>query len=70
MRSDEQLQHFEDFRRAGEAVADDHERDGLAVKAAALRGALVILGNQVIESARLNEPGYSEALIALYEITS
>ncbi len=66
--ADEQHAAFEAFRLAGEALARDHERAGLHLKAQALRGALVILGNQPIEGDRLHEPGYSTAIVALSEV--
>ncbi len=67
--ADEQIEAFQTFRRAGEALAKDHDRAGLHLKAAALRGALVVLGNQVVEEVRLAEPGYQAAIVALSEIS-
>jgi hypothetical protein len=67
--ADEQLAAFRDFRRAGEALAADHDRAGLHLKAAALRGALVVLGNQTVEEVRLAEPGYQATIVALSEIS-
>ncbi len=67
--ADEQIEAFRAFRLAGEALAKDHDRAGLHLKAAALRGALVVLGNQTVEEVRLGEPGYQAAIVALSEIS-
>jgi len=68
--ADRTLRLYREFREAGEALADDYARSGFPVKAAVLRGSLVILANATINEGRLAEPGYIEALVALYEIAS
>lgn len=68
-RSVRHLLILQEFRDAGEALAESFDRAGLAVKASAVRGALVILANQTIDAKRLAEPPYSAAILALHEIT-
>jgi hypothetical protein len=68
--ADRTLRLYREFREAGEALADDLARAGLPVKAAVLRGSLVILANATIDEGRLAEPGYTEALVALHEVES
>lgn len=59
------LAQLREFRDAGERLADGFARSGLHVKAATLRGALVILANQTVEDRLLAIPGYRAAIVAL-----